>query len=228
MAMSLEKTYAVIPCYNEEARIRQTVEDLLKLGLQVVVVDDGSEDGTCESLAGLPVHYLRHCINLGQGAALQTGMEYCRLLGAEAVVHFDADGQHSPDDIPAFLDALSGCDIVLGSRFLRKEDRRNVPFMKRALLRCARVVNFLFTGLWLSDAHNGLRALGPRAIGAIDLDENRMAHATEILMRIRKARLKYRELPCSIRYTDYSRGKGQRWYNSINILIDLILNRLFF
>ena len=136
-------------------------------------------------------------------------------------------GQHSPADIPALLAALESCDIALGSRFLRPEDMSKVPFLKRQLLRCARLVNFVFTGLWLSDAHNGFRALGPKALACINLTENRMAHATEILSQIKAHRLTWREVPTTIRYTSYSKQKGQRWYNSLNILIDLILNKIF-
>lgn len=218
--------FIVIPCYNEGEVLKRNVQELLDLDYQVIVVDDGSAVAPWEQLKELPIHFLRHCINLGQGAALQTGMEYAKKLGAEAVIHFDADGQHSPSDIPALISALKDCDIALGSRFLRREDWLKVPFMKRLLLRCARVVNFVFTGLWLSDAHNGFRALGPRALGCIDLTENRMAHATEILSQIKTHGLSWREVPTTICYTSYSRQKGQKWYNSFNILIDLILNKI--
>lgn len=220
--------FIIIPCFNEGTRIRKTVEELLPLHHEIVVIDDGSEISPWESLSNLPIHFIRHEINLGQGAALQTGLEYCRKQGADAVVHFDADGQHCPDDIARFLEALDKYDVVLGSRFLRDDDKKQVPAMKRLLLKGACIVNFFFTGLMLTDAHNGMRALGPKAIEAINLRENRMAHATEILIRIHEAKLSFCELPSSIRYTDYSKAKGQKWYNSINILIDLILNKLFF
>ena len=221
-----QRVIIVIPCYNEGDALKQSVQELIALNYEVVVVDDGSTCSAWEQLKELPVHFLRHCINLGQGAALQTGMDYARQLGADAVVHFDADGQHSPANIPALLAALDNCDIALGSRFLRQEDLSQVPFLKRQLLRCARLVNFVFTGLWLSDAHNGFRALGPKALACIDLTENRMAHATEILSQVKSHGLIWREVPTSIRYTSYSKQKGQRWYNSLNILIDLILNKI--
>jgi glycosyltransferase involved in cell wall biosynthesis len=178
-------------------------------------------------LADLPIHYLRHPINLGQGAALQTGMDYAKAQGAEAVIHFDADGQHDKNDIPQFLAALeTGVDVVIGSRFLRESDLAQVPKGKRLVLRCARIVNGVFTGMWLTDAHNGFRALGRKALEAIDLTENRMAHATEIMSQIRAAKLTVKEVPVTIRYTDYSQAKGQKWTNSLNILIDLILNKI--
>ena len=220
--------YIIVPCYNEGTQLRTTVSELLERGYGVVVVDDGSRTSAWEMLSDLPIHFLRHSINLGQGAALQTGMEYCRRLHASAVVHFDADGQHSPDDIAHFLEALKDCDIVLGSRFLQKSDISQIPATRRFLLRCARLVNFIFTGLWLTDAHNGLRALNANALEKINLKENRMAHATEILMQIKTAKLRWKECPCTVRYTEYSQNKGQKWYNSIDILLELILGKLFF
>lgn len=219
--------FIIVPCYNEGAVLRETLNGILALGYSnIVVVDDGSIQNPWQSLEDLPIHFIRHTVNLGQGAALQTGMDYAKRLGADAVVHFDADGQHAPDDIKRLLDALNEADVALGSRFLRKANVTEIPLTKRCLLRCARLVNFCFTGLWLSDAHNGFRALGSKAMTVINLRENRMAHATEIVSQIKKAGLSFREIPISIKYTDYSRKKGQKWYNSINILIDLILNKI--
>jgi len=223
-----DKVYIIVPSYNEGAVLAETVRALLPLGHEVVVVDDGSRDDPGELLAGLPVHLLRHAINLGQGAALQTGMDYAKRCGAAAVVHFDADGQHDPADIARFLAALAdGADVVLGSRFLPGAERQRVPMAKRLLLQGARVVNGLFTGMWLSDAHNGFRALNRRALAAIELTENRMAHASEILALIRKRRLRVREIAVNIAYSAYSRKKGQKWYNSLNIIVELIMNKLF-
>ncbi|MBO7742100.1 MAG: hypothetical protein J6S21_06050, partial [Victivallales bacterium] len=118
-----------------------------------------------------------------------------------------------------------GNDVVLGSRFLRQEDLSAVPLRKRILLRGARFVNGLFTGMWLTDAHNGFRALGRRALESIDLTEDRMAHASEILIQIRRRKLKCTEVPTHIIYSQYSVEKGQSIGNSVNILIDLILER---
>ena len=222
------KAYIIVPCYNEGGQLRTTVTELLEHGYHVVVVDDGSSKSAWDSLSDLPIHFLRHGINLGQGAALQTGMDYCRKIGAKAIVHFDADGQHSVEDVPRLLEALEDSDVALGSRFLQKDGASAIPPTRRLLLRCARLVNFIFTGLWLTDAHNGLRALNAAALSKIDLKENRMAHATEILLQIKSNGLRWKEVPCTVKYTDYSRKKGQKWYNSIDILLELILNRMFF
>lgn len=222
-----DDVFIIIPCYNESAVIRQTVERLLPLGHHLVIVDDGSAQTPWPRLQDLPVHFLRHPVNLGQGAALQTGMDYANAQHARAVIHFDADGQHDADDIPRFLAALAdGADVVIGSRFLRPADVKRIPTTKRCLLQAARIVNGLFTRVWLSDAHNGFRALNRNALEKIRLTENRMAHATEIIAQIRAHRLIIRELPTAIGYSDYARAKGQKWYHAFNILVDLILNKI--
>ncbi|HVW84552.1 MAG TPA: glycosyltransferase family 2 protein [Bryobacteraceae bacterium] len=219
----------VVPAYNESRVIKGNIKPLIDRGYTVVVVDDGSADGTWETLDGLPLTRIRHPINLGQGAALQTGMEYGLRVGARCLIHFDADGQHSVAQIPEFAaPVLAGeCDVVLGSRFLRADDRRLVPFGKRCLLRVGTIVSWMLTGLWLTDTHNGFRALSYAALQKIRLREPGYAHATEILSEIRKARLRYREQPSTVTYSDYSRAKGQKPLNSVNILIDMLLRKVF-
>ena len=221
--------FVVVPAFNEGSVILTTVQHLTHAGYTVVVVDDGSTDGTAEFLANLPIYLLRHAINLGQGAALQTGMSFALENGADVVVHFDADGQHKVEDIETLIrPLLSGeADVVLGSRFLRDGDRLAVPPLRRLMLKTAVVVNRLATGFWLTDAHNGLRALTADAAKRIHLRENGFAHATEIVDEIGRAGLRYVERPTSITYTDYSKAKGQSIWNAFNITVDLLLKGLF-
>jgi polyprenyl-phospho-N-acetylgalactosaminyl synthase len=221
--------FVVVPAFDEAAVLRETVRPLLDAGYIVVVVDDGSEDDPATSLQGLPVVMVRHAVNLGQGAALQTGTEYALRCGAGIIVHFDADGQHSADGIPALIEPIRNgrADVVLGSRFLRPEDAARTPRAKRLLLSAGIAVSWLFTGLWLSDTHNGFRALSQDAARTIELRENGFAHATEILGQIRRKRLRFVEIPAPVRYSSYSRRKGQSFWNSFNIVIDLVLEKLF-
>lgn len=220
--------FIVIPAYNEGRVIRATLQPLIEGGYSVVVADDGSTDGTWRQLAALDVHRLRHPFNLGQGAALQTAVSYALKSGARYIVHFDADGQHSIEDIPGLLaPVIAGkSDIALGSRFLRKEDWQAVPFSRRVLLKGAVIVNWLLTGLWLSDAHNGARAMSRRAAERIVLRENGFAHATEILQQIRSLKLRYVERPTRIRYTEYSMLKGQRFWHAFDVFVDLLIKRV--
>jgi glycosyltransferase involved in cell wall biosynthesis len=217
----------IVPAYNEGPMIKTTVATLLGAGYGVVVVDDGSQDETRE-IRNLPVVYIRHAVNLGQGAALQTGMSYACRAGADIAVHFDADGQHDCRQIESLIAPIreGRADVVFGSRFLRKEDTARVPLKKRIVLRAGIVVSWVMTGIRLSDTHNGFRALSRRALEKVQLQENGFAHATEILQRVREARLRYVEVPISITYTPYSQQKGQRLSASFNILLDLIMARL--
>ena len=168
----MPQVYIVIPCYNETEVVKTTIEGLLHFKYEIVLVDDGSHLVDIEkSLQAMPIHYLRHDINLGQGAALQTGMEYAYKQGADYVIHFDADGQHSAQDIPAMLAPLlaNDWDICLGSRFIKSEHTALIPKGRRRLLKVARVINGLITGLWLSDAHNGFRAMNKVALQKIKI-----------------------------------------------------------
>ncbi len=231
----MERPCAIVPAFNEAPDVLQrTLEGLMPYVWRTAVVDDGSRVPV--SLA-LPADFLkanvgrlvvlRHALNCGQGAALQTGMDYAKEAGADCVIHFDADGQHDPREIPAFLAALdAGADVALGSRFLKAEDVAAVPKRRRLLLRLARLVNGLLTGLWLTDVHNGFRALNRRAFTTLRLSGNRMSHASEILWLIKHSSLRTKEISTHIRYTAYSASKGQRARNAINILVDYIADRV--
>jgi len=226
---TLQNIVVVMPAYNENGMVRQTTESLLQQGVRtVIIVDDGSDTPVIHLVHDLPVIVLRHKVNLGQGAALQTGFSHAKKLHAEILVTFDADGQHDVQDISALVAPLQRqeADIVLGSRFLPGGDA-DLSFSKKMVLQLARLINFLLSGALLSDAHNGFRALNSRALRKIELTENGMAHASEILFETRQHKLRYCEVPVHIRYTDYSRQKGQSAWDSIKILFDLVLHKLF-
>jgi polyprenyl-phospho-N-acetylgalactosaminyl synthase len=219
-----DKTFILIPAFNETEVIREVVEKIKKAGYKnIVIVDDGSSDNLSNCLKGIPVYYIRHANNLGQGAALQTGFNFVKTLDFEYLITFDADGQHDPQNLDAILQEIvtTKTDIILGSRFLLSNNK--LPFKKRILLKLARYVNYFFTGLLLSDAHNGLRLLNKKSVKCINLTENGMAHATEFLFEIKSHKLTFKEVPVIIHYSEYSMSKGQRISNSIKILINLFL-----
>ena len=227
--MSDRKTiFLIIPCYNEAGIIRETIATVIEKGYSIIVVDDHSTDNTKELLKDVALIYIRHRLNMGQGAALQTGISVALKKGAEYLVTFDADGQHDVNDIDGMLQKLNErqLDIVLGSRFLPGAGG-NVSAGRKLLLKAACYLNYVFTGILLTDAHNGLRVMNRHAAKSIHLKENRMAHATEILTEIKKHGLKFGEFPVHIHYSGYSKKKGQSLLNSIRIFFDLVLNKIF-
>lgn len=221
----LPEAWLVIPLYNEAPVIGDVVAEARRTFPHVVCVDDGSQDDSAAQaeLAGAVV--VRHAINLGQGAALQTGLEY--VLGqtrGRYVVTFDADGQHDVADAAAMVGLAEEEDlaVVFGSRFL--DERTKPGFAKRAVLKTAVWVTNRSTGLHLTDAHNGLRVIRRDAAEQVHLRQNRMAHASEIVTQLGRTGLPWQEFPVHIRYTEYSRAKGQPLLNAINILVDLLVN----
>ncbi len=218
--------WIVIPAFNEAQVIAGVVGGVRSRYPKVVVVDDCSSDDTGAAARSAGAVVLRHAINLGQGAALQTGIRFALEQGADCVVTFDADGQHRVDDIAALRERqrATGADVVFGSRFLGAAP--HIPPMRRFMLRLAVVFTRLTTGVRLSDAHNGLRLLTRSAARVIDIRQNRMAHASEIVEQIHAARLTLAECPVTVLYTEYSLRKGQRLSNAINILTELFVARL--
>ncbi|MHC4696674.1 MAG: glycosyltransferase family 2 protein [Planctomycetota bacterium] len=221
-----EGTFVVVPAYNEEVCIESVAREIAAQYPNVVVVDDGSTDGTFAAAKRSARHVLRHVINRGQGAALQTGMEYALKRGARFVVSFDADGQHRVEDIPALLQPIyrGECDIALGSRFLGQA--LEMPPTRRLTLQLAVLFTRVVSRVKLTDVHNGLRAFSRPAAQRIHLTLDRMAHASELIDLIRQSGLPFREVPVQIRYTDYSRRKGQPSRGAIRILIHYLSGRI--
>ncbi len=223
---SFSQVWVTIAAYNEASVIARVISNLSSCGYRIVVVDDGSSDATRDIALANGAIAIRHPVNLGQGAALQTGITYALSQGADAIVTFDADGQHRASDIAALLGALKRDDseFALGSRFLGRSLR--LPPARRLLLRAATLFTRLTTGLRLTDTHNGLRAMTRRGAAAIQLRQNRMAHASEILSQIASSGLRYSEVPVTVEYTAYSLAKGQRLGDSLTILFDLFAEKL--
>lgn len=214
--------WIVIPALNEEATIGHVVRGLRAAGYPLVcVVNDGSRDATSAIARDAGAHVLDHITNFGQGAALQTGIDFALRKGAEYVCTFDGDGQHSPQSVAALLDGLqrAGADVALGSRFLAKTCA--VPPFRRLLLRGALLFTRIHAGLPISDTHNGLRIFTRLAAQRIRIEQPQMAHASEILQKIGAAKMQYVEVPVKVDYTTYSRKKGQSGFDSVKIVVDL-------
>jgi len=220
------RIFTVIPAFNEATVIRSVLADLRMSYPDAVVVDDCSTDTTGVEASAAGATVLRHVVNLGAGAALQTGITYALQQGADLIVTFDADGQHAVGDIAVLLDvqARTGADIVAGSRFLGKTV--GLPPARRLLLKAAVLFTRYTSGQNVTDAHNGLRLLTRKAASKIRITQNRMSHASELVDQIGPLGLCMVEAPVTILYTEYSLAKGQRLSNSISILVELLLARL--
>lgn len=219
-----QRTWLVIPLFNEAPVVRDVVKRARETFPKVVCVDDGSTDASVAEAEAAGAIVVRHPINLGQGASLRTGLDYAlRDPSADYFVTFDADGQHLASDALAMVTMLDTqhYDIVVGSRFL--DNRTEVSRAKRAVLKLGIIFERMSTGVRLTDAHNGLRALNRHAATTIAITQNRMAHASEIVSEIGRNGLKWAEAPVHVVYTDYSRSKGQSVWNSVNILSDLFV-----
>lgn len=226
--MDMDDVWVLVPVFNEASSVGGVVSALRTRFRHVVCVDDGSDDGSADVAreAGASV-VLRHAVNRGQGAALQTGFDYIlNMTGARYCVTFDADGQHSVSDAERMVTRARASDVnvVLASRFIGAT--RGMPLTRGLLLRAAVRFTRWSAHLDVSDTHNGLRVLDRRALERIRLQLPRMAYASELLNAIVPNELTYCEEPVSVVYTEYSRAKGQRNINSVNILFDLALRRL--
>jgi glycosyltransferase involved in cell wall biosynthesis len=222
-------TLVVVPAYREATVIGTVVRELVSAGWPVVVVDDGSTDGTGAAAMRAGAIVLRHPVNLGQGAALRTGFAFALgRSGLRHVVTYDADGQHQPEDVARLVEPLvrGEADVVLGSRFLHAEAMQRIPPARRALLRLAVAIGRRTTGLPLTDTHNGLRAFRTEVVARLQLQQDRMAHASELLTEIARLRAVVLEVPADVRYTAYSLAKGQRLLDAATIVWDLAISRL--
>ena len=218
--------WIVIAAYNEEHSIANVIRSLKSAGYgNIVVTDDGSRDKTFGVASKLTPHALRHVINRGQGAALKTGIDYSIGNGAKVIVTFDADGQHRVEDLPAMIGPVASgkVDITLGSRFLK--EKSDIPLIRKLFLKGGVLMIWLLYGVKLTDAHNGFRAMSCKAAKAIEIKADRMEHASEIIDEIKKKRLRYREVPVVINYTEYSKARGQSSWNAFRILYKMILHK---
>lgn len=215
-----------MPAFREEPRIAATLEPFLATPYQVVVVDDGSYDRTSDIVREFPVWLIRHAVNCGQGAAIQTGIDFALSKGAEVIVTFDSDGQHAISEIDNLVRPIVAgeADVALGSRFLG--ETVGMPLARGLLLRAAVLFTWLVSQIRVTDTHNGFRAFSRLAARKIRIRQNRMAHASEILDEIGRHDLNYIEVPVTISYHEETLAKGQSGWNAFRITTDLLLGRV--
>jgi glycosyltransferase involved in cell wall biosynthesis len=218
--------WIVIPAFNEATIIGDVISDVRSVFPHVVCVDDGSRDGTAERALAAGAHVVPHPVNLGQGAAIQTGVEYARSRpGAAVFVTFDADGQHQVKDVVRMIDRLSAddVDLVIGTRFAGAVT--HTPPVKRIILRAAAFLSPQSRALGLTDAHNGLRVFDRKVADSLNLTMSGMSHAGEFIALAYENQWRVAEEPVEILYTEYSKSKGQPLLNGVNIVFDGLLRR---
>ena len=224
-----DDTWLIVPCYNEGTVIFDVLTHARETFPNIVAVNDGSRDDSAAQIRAAGAHLVNHPVNLGQGAAIQTGVEYARSQpGARYFVTFDADGQHQVKDVVRMVERLRAepVDIIVGTRFAG-QDNSQVPWIKRAVLKAVVLLSPRTKKLVLSDAHNGLRAFNRKVADEMNIRMNGMSHASEIVTMIDNNGWRVDEEPVDILYTEYSMSKGQSLINGVNILADgLVARRL--
>jgi polyprenyl-phospho-N-acetylgalactosaminyl synthase len=223
--MRYQDVWIVVPAFNEASVIGDVVADIRSVFDHVVVVDDGSKDNTADIALRAGAHVVPHPVNLGQGAAIQTGVEYARSQpGAQVFATFDADGQHRLKDVIRMIDRLStdDVDLVVGTRFAEPTASKP-PLLKRIILRVAALVSPSSRQLGLTDAHNGLRVFNKKVADRLNITMSGMSHASEFITLAVENGWRVTEEPVEILYTEYSKSKGQPLLNGVNIVFDGLL-----
>ncbi len=219
----MEQTFIVIPAFNEEAIIAKVIYDVKKDGFrQIIVVDDGSLDRTYAKAKKQKVIVLHHILNRGKGAAVKTGIEAAKMLGATRVVTFDGDGQHFPGDIKKIIREFDkGFSVVLGTRRFTK-----VPVLKRLANWFANLSTFVIYGMWVKDSQCGLRGFSKKALQCIDTQNDRYEYDSEVVREIGRNHLKFKELPIRVSYSRYSQQKAfrQGFYNGLKTLYRMVIS----
>lgn len=220
--------FIVIAAFNEGKKILSVVKSLQKEGYdKIVVVDDGSSDQTFDVVSKMNIFALRHKKNRGQGAALRTGICFALKRGADIIVTFDADGQHKASEVKRLVNPIVNkqADVVLGSRFLGKHEK--MVLIIRFLLWCGILLHLALYGVWLTDVHNGFRALSRNAAKKIKITQDRMEHASEIIEQIVRKKISFVEVPVTIVYTKYSVGHGQTPWQRVKVGFNLLWKKVF-
>jgi glycosyltransferase involved in cell wall biosynthesis len=190
-----------IPAFNEAKNISDIVNGCKKYADEVLVYDDGSKDDTQQLavLAGATV--IRSPENKGYGVAIRSLFNAAKQKSADIMVTLDSDGQHNPDEIPAMIGKLKqGFDIVIGSRFLKNDDKEKVPkfrsFGIKTITRLTQAASYKA----ITDSQSGFRAYNKNALSKINLYEDGMAVSTEILLRASEKKMLVAEVPITVNY----------------------------
>jgi glycosyltransferase involved in cell wall biosynthesis len=199
-----------LPVYNEVKHVTPVLDEVLRYSREVLVVDDGSTDGTSDLLAARrDVHVIRHPKNRGYGAGLRSAFDFALRDDYDVLVTIDCDGQHQPKLIPEFVAACHEVDIVSGSRYLKQfegdsvppEARRKINEQLTAELNCR-------LGLKLTDAFCGFKAYSVPALSKLNVTESGYAMPLELWVQAAHQNLRIVEFPVPLIYLDEARAFG--------------------
>ncbi|MBI5411639.1 glycosyltransferase family 2 protein [Candidatus Peregrinibacteria bacterium] len=220
----------IIPAYNEEKTIGEVLRNLPRSlrsidAVQTIVVSDGSQDRTAEIAEHAGVTVVSHPINMGAGAATQTGLRAALLSDADIMVTFDADGQHHAEDIPALIRPIQEghVDVVSGSRFLK---RQKIPLTRRFFNLIGNIITWMLSGIWLTDSQTGMRAFSRKAAEQIEIHVNGYEFCSEIVRQIAYRGLSYTEVPVQVTYNEYTKRKGQNFATGLQTITKLVIRTL--
>ena len=218
--MDYSDIYIVIPAFNEEMFIGQVLDDLIEEGFSdIIVVNDGSIDTTHEICLSKNIEVISHKINLGAGAATQTGIEYALKRGAEAIITIDGDAQHDVKDIPGLITQLDQADIVIGNRFLKPN---KIPNAVRFYNWIGNLLTFLLTLKYIGDSQSGLKAISANSATKIKLRFNGYEFCTDMIRQAVQHKLKIAEVPIHVYYHKAARKKGQNFITGFITALSLI------
>ena len=223
LGTSASEVFVVIPAKDEDRYISDLIMQIQDLGFyKIVLVNDSSIDNT-KKLAEefLEVVVLDHVINLGPGAATQTGIAYAVSQEAEIILTIDADLQHNPKDLVRLARHMeeNNCDLVIGSRFLQRND---VPRSRVFYNRIANIVSFFLTGKMLTDSQSGLKAISGNLARSMDLNYDGFEFCMEIIKHAKHSKADIQELPVDVRYSPETTAKGQNLRSGINMISRLL------
>ena len=221
------KVFIVIPAYNEEKQIGKVLNKCQQYGFSdIIVVDDGSTDGTAYEAEKYGAIVVSHCLNRGVGAATQTGLEAAKILGADVVVTIDADGQHDPQDMETLVQTMKegAYDLVIGSRFISAKN--TIPWIRRFFNKIANAITCILSGAYLTDSQSGIKAFSARALEKIQITANGYEFSSEIIREAVYAKLAIKEIPVSVQYTSYSLSKGQSFATGVTTFVKLVIRSL--
>ena len=225
--MDKKEIYIVIPAKDEASRIGIVLNAIKKEGYSnIIVVNDGSSDNTLEVAESYGAIVLTHLVNLGPGAATQTGMDHAIRSGAKVVVTLDADNQHCPTDIKRLIAEMEkkNVDVVIGSRFLNYSNK--VPTTRIFLNKVGNYVTAFFTGLLVTDSQSGFKALSTDFLKSSRISLSGFEFCTEMIGMIKRTKAPFSEIPIKVRYTKESMEKGQSFGNGFKMVGTFI--RYFF